>query len=143
MRTLRGIVAGWLADGSGRPLARNRFIEFRSGRIRRIRSADGEDFSAPGIVDWSGGMVIPGLIDAHVHLFMSGTPDPAIRQGQLAAAYEEPEGVIARHVDQHLRAGIVAVRDGGDYGGYALRYRIENKAPVAMPVIRAAGRAGQ
>ena len=72
MRTLRGIVAGWLADGSGRPLARNWFIEFRSGRIRRIRSADGEDFSAPGIVDWSRGMVIPGLMGADASVVDDG-----------------------------------------------------------------------
>lgn len=30
---------------------------------------------------------------------------------------------MSRHVGQHLSAGVVAVRDGGDYGGYALRFR--------------------
>ena len=80
MRTVRGVLAGWLAVGSGRRLTLNRFIEIRSGRIHRIRTADGEDRADPGIVDWSGGMVIPGLIDAHVHLFTSGTPDSVIRQ---------------------------------------------------------------
>ena len=95
------VAAGWLADGSGRPLTPNRFIEIRSGRIRRIRTADRGDRAAPGIVDWSGGMVIPGLIDAHAHLIMSGTPDPVIPQRQLAASYDVLEGVLARHVDQH------------------------------------------
>ena len=85
---------------SGRPLTRNRFIEIRSGRIHRISTADVEDRAAPGIVDWSGGMVIPGLIDAHVHLCMSGTLDPVIRQRQLAASYDALKGVLARHVDQ-------------------------------------------
>ncbi len=31
MRTVRGFVAGWLADGSGRPLAKNHCIDIRSG----------------------------------------------------------------------------------------------------------------
>lgn len=142
MGRIDAIVAGWLVDGSGRSPARNRCIDIRSGRIRRIRSADGQDRAAPKTIDWSGGMVIPGLIDAHVHLFMSGTPDPAVRKRQLAATYDDLEGVIARHVGQHLRAGIVAVRDGGDYGGHALRYRLENEGrPEALVVIRVAGRA--
>ena len=100
MRTGRGVVAGWMAVGSGRPLTRNRFIEIRSGRIHRIRTDDGEDRAAPGIFDWSGGMVIPGLIGAHVHFFMSGTLDPVIRKRQRAASYDALKGVMARHAEQ-------------------------------------------
>ena len=64
MPALRGVMAGWLADGSGRPLVRDQFIEIRSGRIHRIRPASGEDHGIPGVVDWSGGMVIPELMAA-------------------------------------------------------------------------------
>ena len=142
IETTRGILAGWLADGSGRALSREQFIEIRDGKILGIRPADGTDCRAPGVIDWSDGMVIPGLIDAHVHLFMSGTSDPEIRQQQLAASYEDLKGVIARHVRQHLAAGIVAVRDGGDYGGYALRYRDSGRRAAAQGlIIRAAGKA--
>jgi imidazolonepropionase-like amidohydrolase len=142
MEAIRGIVAGWLADGSGRALARRQLLEFREGRIHRIRAAGEDDLRRPGMVDWSGGLVIPGLIDSHVHLFMSGTPDPVRREKQLASPFEALQGVMARHIDQHLRAGIVAVRDGGDYGGHALRYRDLVRDQAARPVtILAAGRA--
>jgi imidazolonepropionase-like amidohydrolase len=142
MATVHGIVAGWLADGSGRRLARRQLVAIRDGRIRRVRRATGADLTAAGIIDWSGGMVIPGLIDSHVHLFMSGTPDPAARKWQLAASFEGLEPVMERHVRQHLAAGVVAVRDGGDYGGHALRYRDTVLRRGAHPfVLRTAGRA--
>lgn len=142
MESIRGIVAGWLADGSGRALRRDQFLEINAGRIQCVRMADGADRRATGVIDWSDGMVIPGLIDAHVHLFMSGTPDPVIRQHQLAASYKDLKGVIERHVRQHLAAGIVAVRDGGDYGGYALRYRDSGRSVATQGlIIRAAGKA--
>jgi imidazolonepropionase-like amidohydrolase len=138
----RGIVAGWLADGSGRALIRRQLLTFRAGRIHRIRPATGEDLESPGIIDWSGGLVIPGLIDSHVHMFMSATPDPAVREKQLAASFEDLAPVMDRHVRRHLAAGIVAVRDGGDYGGHALRYRDTVLARSGAPLIlRAAGRA--
>jgi hypothetical protein len=49
---------------------------------------------------------------------------------------------MARHIDQHLRAGIVAVRDGGDYGGHTLQYRdlVWDKAARSVAIL-AAGRA--
>jgi imidazolonepropionase-like amidohydrolase len=142
MATVHGIVAGWLADGSGRPLARRQLVAIHAGRIRCIRQATEADLAAPGIIDWSGGLVIPGLVDSHVHLFMSGTPDPATRQWQLAASFEGLKPVMDRHVRQHLAAGVVAVRDGGDYGGYALHYRDTVLRKGTQPfVLRTAGRA--
>ena len=142
MPDLRGVLAGWLVDGSGRSPTRDQLIEIRSGRIHRIRPATGEDRGIADVLDWSGGMVVPGLIDAHVHLFMSGTPDPDVRRQQLDTSFEILKSAMDRHVHQYRRAGIVAVRDGGDYGGHALRYRdTRNGGADAAVVIRAAGRA--
>jgi len=81
-------------------------------------------------------------MDMHVHLFMSGTNDPAIREHQLKADYNFLKPVIANHLKQLHTCGVRVVRDGGDYGGYALRYKNEcsddNRSPVQ---IRAAGKA--
>ncbi|MBL0715307.1 MAG: amidohydrolase family protein [Desulfosarcina sp.] len=142
METIGGIVAGWLADGSGRPLERERMVEIRDGRIHCIRPVDGADYRGPGIIDWSDGMVIPGLIDSHVHLFMSGTPDPTVRKRQLDAPFSDLKAAMARHIRQHLNAGVVAVRDGGDYGGHALHYRETCFDTGQTPIeIRVAGKA--
>ncbi len=83
--------------------------------------------------------LLPGLVDAHVHLYMEATADPARRQLQLHTTYEERRPVMERALQSLARAGVVAVRDGGDYGGFAWRYcREHSTAPV---VVCNAGRA--
>jgi imidazolonepropionase-like amidohydrolase len=82
------------------------------------------------------------LIDSHVHLFMSGTDDRQIRDFQLSAPFDDIKGVIADHIAQHLAHGVVAVRDGGDNGGHALRYKTECLVDEKTPVIlRVSGKA--
>ena len=58
---------------------------------------------------------LPKVIDAHVHLFMSGTRDPKVRLQQLNAPFEHIKPVILKHIHQQLTHGVVAIRDGGDY----------------------------
>jgi imidazolonepropionase-like amidohydrolase len=65
--------------------------------------------------------LLPGLIDAHVHLAFDASTDvvgrlAAIDDGQLLAQ-------MARAAHQTLRAGITTVRDLGDRGFLALRLR--------------------
>lgn len=131
--------AGWLIDGSGSPARKDVVAAIRFGRIESIGDAP-ESGPVPGILDCSTCTVIPCLIDAHVHLFMSGEHDPAVREAQLSLDFEHARPVIARHLEASIRHGVVAVRDGGDYGGHALRFRDEclDDMPV---VVRAAGRA--
>jgi imidazolonepropionase-like amidohydrolase len=81
------------------------------------------------------------MVDSHVHLFMSGTPDPETRQRQLAQPYKELKAVMARHLLGHFRHGVLAVRDGGDYGGYSLRYRNECSGDFPPVRVRAPGKA--
>ncbi|MFB9465849.1 amidohydrolase family protein [Streptomyces cinereospinus] len=69
------------------------------------------------------GTVVPGLIDAHVHLAFDGGADP------VAALHESNDETLLtnmRHrAEQLLRSGVTTVRDLGDRNGLALRLDAE------------------
>jgi imidazolonepropionase-like amidohydrolase len=78
------------------------------------------------IFDISGKSILPGLIDAHVHLCLDGSPDPmtsitkdSIPQLTLKAA---------DHARRTLNAGVTTIRDmgGRDYVDLAIRDGIES-----------------
>lgn len=138
--------AGWLIDGSGGPARANVRLQVADGVIRRIESL--EAFSPPGMpaegdVDLSRCTVIPGLIDSHVHLTMSGDPDDVLRTRLREAPFETVRGMILENLQAHLRHGVVAVRDGGGARGNALRFARASRPHSARPAvrIRTAGRA--
>ncbi len=130
------IRAGWLVDGAGGPIRDNVMLSVQQGRI--IRPEADLLYDAPRW-DLSGCTLLPGLVDAHVHLAMSGALNADIRQWQLTAGYAEIVQTIERHIRDLLTHGVVAVRDGGDRHGHAHRYALDHD-PVPF-VIRTAGRA--
>ncbi len=136
------LFAGWLIDGTGGQILKNVILEVENGRISSLK--DGQDYD-PGIsniVDLSHETILPGLIDSHVHVFMSGTDDPEVRQQQLDAPYIQMKETIQRHLHQQLAHGIVAVRDGGDYAGHALRFKKECLLSGGLPIhLKSAGKA--
>jgi imidazolonepropionase-like amidohydrolase len=118
------IAAGWLIDGTGVPTVRNVLIEVSRGVIRSIRKDEpGTRKHAAQIVELLHCSILPGLIDSHVHISMSGTMDPEARKRQLASSF----GAARRRIDEHLilqgACGVLGVRDGGDQWGHALRYK--------------------
>ncbi len=135
------VSVGWLIDGSGGKIRENILLRIRGGRIQRIDRADIDHTERTPRIDLSDCTVLPGLIDAHLHLFMSGTPDRKIREMQLDAPYREIRPVIQSHIRQLLSAGVAAVRDGGDRNAHALRYKKELQRPGAPLQIKAAGQA--
>ena len=135
------IKTGWMVDGFGSAVQKDISLTVRGDRIARIDKVDGLLGKEPDL-DLGACLVLPGLIDSHVHLFMSGTADSAVREWQLNAPYVQMREVIMAHLQRHLTCGVVAVRDGGDYGAHALRYKISTTAESASPVtLHAAGRA--
>ena len=116
--------AGWLVDGTGRPVQKAVTIHL-DGNI--IQSIDPVQKTAPSqasfLLDLSEYTLLPRLVDCHVHLFMSGTGDIAIRKRQLEAGYDELKTVISEHIAAHISCGIGAIRDGGDSKGLTQRYR--------------------
>lgn len=141
------VSAGWLIDGSGGAIREKVLLQIAGGRIERIDgigrigSAGADQAGGALKVDLSGCTVMPGLIDAHLHLFMSGSPDRKIREKQLDASYDEIHPVIEGHIRKLLSAGVGAVRDGGDRHSHALRYKKERLKSGAPLRVKTAGRA--
>jgi imidazolonepropionase-like amidohydrolase len=134
--------AGSLIDGTGVPAVKDVLLEVRNGRIASIAAARPDDLAKIQYVDFSGLTMIPGLVDVHVHLFMSGTDDAKLRAAQLERPYDEAREVIAHHLAEHLKHGVAAVRDGGDYDGRTLCFVREALPMHELPIrVRTAGHA--
>ena len=136
------IAAGWLIDGAGGPVRSDVLIEIENGFISAINKMMPGDRNNRHFVDLSHCTLLPGLIDSHVHLTISGTEDPEVRKGQLTAPFETLEGVIDKHLRSHVSRGVVALRDGGDHGGHTLYYRSSCLPHAGIPIrLKSAGRA--
>lgn len=140
------IHAGWLIDGSGSPKRRGVRIEARDGIIlaledRAVPSSDSASFRAKPDLDLSDCTLIPGLIDSHVHLTMTGSVDETLRLRLRDAPFEVIRRMISENLREHLRTGVTAVRDGGGARGNALRFS-KSSTGRGQPVrVLAAGRA--
>ncbi|MDT8284851.1 MAG: amidohydrolase family protein, partial [Thermovirgaceae bacterium] len=139
----RIVSVGGVIDGTGGSIQRGVVLEIKGDRIAEIRRVEADADPREKVVeDLSGYTLLPAFADVHVHLCMSGSVDGRFRRRQLRQPYEEAQPIIARHLREHLSCGVLAVRDGGDYGGYAHRFRREILSRRNLPVVlRAAGRA--
>jgi imidazolonepropionase-like amidohydrolase len=73
------------------------------------------------VFDISGKSILPGLIDAHVHLCLDGSPDPMT--SLLKDSTPQLTLKAAHHARRTLNAGVTTVRDmgGRDYVDLAIR----------------------
>ncbi len=138
---LRAFHCGWILDGSGGGPLRDMMMTVADGRIVAIWPA-AAGYAGIVPVDWRAFTILPPLVDAHVHLFLSGREDPDLRQRQLGFGFHEAMQEMEARVRRHFRRGIVAVRDGGDHGALALALRDQgrHRLPAGF-VLRASGRA--
>lgn len=135
------ILAGWLIDGSGGPILKDTCLSVQDGCIRTLRKIENPDWEHPTGVDLTGCTLLPPLIDSHVHLFMSGSNDPEVRERQLTSKYPAARKVIESHLQRHEECGVMAVRDGGDRSAHVLRYTGETEGASRSIIIRNAGTA--
>jgi imidazolonepropionase-like amidohydrolase len=74
--TFTVIRAGTLIDGASDSPRRNQLVFVREGRIEKVADASTQIPAGAAVIDLSTATVLPGLIDAHTHIFLWGE-DPA------------------------------------------------------------------
>jgi imidazolonepropionase-like amidohydrolase len=124
------IRAGTLIDGAADSARRNQLIFVRGDRIERV--ADASTAIPPGakIVDLSDATVLPGMIDAHTHIFLWGeNPDKGGYDANILKAGIALRAARATFACRRaLEQGFTTLRDveteGAGYGDVEIKQAI-------------------
>ena len=118
--TLRGYRARWIVDGTGGPIHPGVVLTDGEWIVDVVRR--GQLPSDAEIVDLGDVAILPGLIDAHVHLIWAGAePNPE----EIRAREPIPMATVraVRHAADTLLGGTTTVRDIGCPHGVAFAVR--------------------
>lgn len=112
--------AGWLLAVPGEPPASRQSIVIENGRITRVANGFldparlGNVDTEVRLIELSKQFVLPGLIDAHVHL--ASSPGPEMLDSSVTESEADLALVAAAHAQQTLQAGFTTVVDLGAVG---------------------------
>ena len=103
--------AGLLIDGNGGAPVPDAVIEIEDGRIVRVGRAEefGTGLDGASILDYSGRVVMPGMVDCHAHPTLY--PDRRSFEVQLQAPDEMLALTAVHQLTRHLRSGVTTIRD--------------------------------
>ena len=130
-------VGGRLFDGE--KVIDGQAVLEEGGKVKKIASA-GEFAGFAGTkVDTTGGTLMPGIIDCHVHSLSGAEGNPGAIQDRMSAAQLTVRGM--EFMRNTLEGGVTAVRDcgGKDYIEFAIRDAY-NAGRFLGPTMRCAGR---
>lgn len=133
---IKAIKAGHLIDGTGKDPLENATVIIEKNQIKAV----GKDIAIPPgaeVIDARGKTVMPGMIDAHMHLFGS-KPDDAVAErvsrprevGLIKAVYD---------IKHYLSTGFTMVKDCGGMNGIFLRQSAAEGTLTGVPRILASG----
>ncbi|MCX7174617.1 MAG: amidohydrolase family protein [Proteobacteria bacterium] len=140
IKELAVVVDEWF-DGETRHRDPATFL-VQLGRITHIVAGDfGSHFAARGVPVERGVFLMPGLVDAHVHLFLDGAPtDGPTRSAHLKKSVDELTEAARASARQSLACGVTLVRDAGDRHGINNRVRDEvRNGPTGLARVRSGG----
>ena len=120
-------------DGE-RPLPGGVLVFVDGGRIVGVEPGGAPAPDGCDVTHLPGTTLLPGLIDAHVHLCGDAGPGALDRIPDMTPI--ELDAVVENALHAHLAAGVTAVRDLGDH-----RYTVVDRhhAPAGGPTVVAAG----
>lgn len=131
-----------LHDGGGGPPVEDAVLVARDGRIVYAGHARGAPAPPAGAVEVDGGgrALVPGLVDAHVHLCFDGVVSFMAEAAEMTEASAALKA--ARNARRALEAGITLVRDlGGHHATVIEVARAQREGIIEGPRIIAAGQA--
>jgi len=119
------IVGGMLLDGHQAGPIHHSVVIFENGRITAVGNRDNTAIPEQAIViDAGGRTVMPGLIDAHIHIDLIGHGSYA-RMYEFMNGMERLEDFMTIAAKQMLRAGVTSGLDlGAPFRAFAFRERI-------------------
>ncbi len=115
-----------LVDGTGAPPRDGITVVAADGRISAIGEAGQSQLPAEAtVIDLEGRTLLPGLIDAHVHLSSLALPQPQLQSRDLPPDLQAYGLTFVSR--KMLEGGVTTVRDCGSYGRslFTLRQAIE------------------
>jgi imidazolonepropionase-like amidohydrolase len=128
-----------LVDGTGAPPFEDAAVLVEDGRVSRIEARDDRMPAGVARLDVGGRTLMPGLVDAHVHV--TAFDMPRALKGQEQIAPEVRHHFIAAGLRRMLRMGITTVRDVGAFGDAILHARRAVRlGAIPGPRILACGR---
>lgn len=110
-----------VVDGTGAPPLESAGVLVEAGRIARVGAASDAAPEGATVVDLAGRTLLPGLIDAHVHVTAFDLPSPL--KGEERIAPEVTHHFVAAGLRAMLRMGITTFRDVGAFGDGLLHAR--------------------
>jgi imidazolonepropionase-like amidohydrolase len=134
LKPITVIRAGALIDGVSNSVLRNQVITVRGNVITGVADADAGSANIPSgatVIDLSQATVLPGLIDAHTHIFLQGEV-PAeggydIQLLKYALAFRAARATVSAR--RALEQGFTTLRDmeteGAGYGDVGIKQAIE------------------
>lgn len=112
------------------------------GRIADLDHGDlAEPLARRGLPVHRAAFLMPGLVDAHVHLFLDGAPtDAGVRASHLKQPLDALVDAARASARQSIACGVTLVRDAGDRHGINDTIRAEAaQAASGLPRVRSGG----
>lgn len=108
--------AATLIDGTGAEPLRPGQVTIRDGKIAAVGAPGRRDPADAEIVDYGDATLLPGLIDAHVHVQFTAGPDhPTTRGIHMGASDAERIATAIGNAQRGLATGVTTMRDTGGY----------------------------
>jgi imidazolonepropionase-like amidohydrolase len=138
------VVPDWF-DGERRHRDGPYTFRVKDGVIAEIAAGDhGATLERRGVAVERGGFLMPGLVDAHAHLFLDGrTIDGKLRAENLRQPLDKLADTARASARRARACGVTLVRDAGDRHGVNNRIRAEaltaTGAASGLPRVRSGG----